>query len=191
MNDVQIRAVSKFVKGAHIRIQREVDFEHPSLQLPRDVYPICPINEIKAHAYEPTTFHIDLALSKQIFGAASTQIQFHAPSFCRCTDKDVMREYLDKYDTAPPEYMPYTRWSMATRFLKELFNWLLYSGEYRSDEQIKELHTICSSCPFYEKYDEKEGACSICGCGIKAEGRKMNKLAWKSTRCPHKAIRWF
>jgi len=79
---------------------------------------------------------------------------------------------------------------LGGRFLKELLKWAFYGFPQRSDARIRELFTICNYCPELDKYEDGKGICSICGCNIKRDERRMNKLAWGTTRCPDDPPRW-
>ncbi len=53
--------------------------------------------------------------------------------------------------------------------------------EKRSLDEIGELFKICETCPS----KMFNGAhCTDCGCAVDAEGKFLNKLAWRSEHCP-------
>jgi hypothetical protein len=81
---------------------------------------------------------------------------------------------------------------MVMRFAKEWVKWkLVYGGKYRKPYEIRQIYSICNSCPLFDKYapNADYGNCSICGCHISKEVG-LNKAAWSSTRCPDKPAKW-
>ena len=79
------------------------------------------------------------------------------------------------------------------RFLKSLFKWIRTGRKVRSPERMIEIYSICVKCPnFNYRKGWKEGfdACGICQCNLHPTDIKLNKIAWKSERCPDQPPRW-
>lgn len=79
------------------------------------------------------------------------------------------------------------------RFIEEFYKWIRYGRQYRSKSRMKEVYSICKSCPNFKKgggwlsdYD----SCNICGCNIHPVKRPVNKIAWATTSCPDKEPKW-
>lgn len=78
------------------------------------------------------------------------------------------------------------------RFIKEWIKWKLGGSQLRTPQHIGKLYSICKKCPNFEEYapDCDFGECRLCGCNIKRRGASLNKLAWKTTKCPDNPPRW-
>lgn len=76
---------------------------------------------------------------------------------------------------------------MILRFLYEYIKWNLRGRPIRTVAQTSMIFTTkCEPCDEFDREDEDNGTCSICGCGIRRTGSKFNKLYWATTKCPLK-----
>ncbi len=64
-----------------------------------------------------------------------------------------------------------------------LFRWSLAGFPTRSKEEVARIYTEhCQPC---KKFDPEAGACTFCGCPVKAEGMAIgNKAAMGTEECP-------
>jgi len=96
---------------------------------------------------------------------------------------------------APPPRPP----GRLVRFVYALIRHAVNLFRWRTPWEIAELHTICKACPFYQPSPEPtppawwqrllritptEGWCQKCGCGCGSIAAWLNKLAWRSEKCP-------
>lgn len=82
---------------------------------------------------------------------------------------------------------------LILRFFKELYRWIIGGAKYRSPEEMLEIYDICKQCPFFKRggghvdgYDK----CTMCGCNLHPTSKKINKIAWATTKCPLPKPRW-
>lgn len=80
----------------------------------------------------------------------------------------------------------YNTYRKCIHFGKSLMIHLLFGLRKCSEEQILERHNICRICREFRPNPRIKGAgeCNICQCNITAEREFLNKLAWKSEKCP-------
>lgn len=85
------------------------------------------------------------------------------------------------------------------RFAFALIRHTVNFWRWRTPWEIAELHAICRGCEFYLPAKEPkpptwwqrllritptEGWCKKCGCGCGSAAAWLNKLAWRSEKCP-------
>ncbi len=82
---------------------------------------------------------------------------------------------------------------LLKQYHKEKKKWKQAGKPMRSKERVKELYSICSSCPHFRKgkgmlpgYDQ----CGKCSCNLHPEKEEVNKLSWSTTHCPDNPPRW-
>ena len=69
----------------------------------------------------------------------------------------------------------------------ETARWMSAGKPYRSDRNISAIFTnICVPCEHYKSKTETTGSCGVCGCGLKKEGKTLNKIAWATAHCREK-----
>ncbi len=88
-----------------------------------------------------------------------------------------------------------TPWGFLLAFLRHALNLF----RRRTPWEIVELHAICRGCDYYRpskrqstrswwqrllRIEPAEGACGKCGCAVDRRGTWLNKLAWRSEKCP-------
>jgi len=63
----------------------------------------------------------------------------------------------------------------------------------RDLDTMAEIHSICSTCPLFEKdagwlpgYDR----CGKCHCNLHPTSKTLNKIAWGTTKCPDTPPKW-
>ena len=76
------------------------------------------------------------------------------------------------------------------QFFIEKTKWKKAGKPYRSDDKIDQLFIICNECDKYQKKDDNEGSCGVCGCRITNKKELFNKIAWATTKCPLEDPRW-
>lgn len=79
---------------------------------------------------------------------------------------------------------------MISQYLKERAKWNKFGKPLRKPQKVETLFSICQQCPQFKKYSDEKGECSVCGCGLKKQGKFLNKLAWGTTRCPLPEPKW-
>lgn len=84
------------------------------------------------------------------------------------------------------EGMPRKR---IARYLDARSKWVAAGKPTRSDEQVRELLSICQACPQYKAHSRKHGKCKLCGCALNL-GSALNKLRWATEACPDEPPRW-
>ena len=185
-SDVQKKFVNKFIKNAeYVADEKDAD-----LVLMGGIYPIVPIN----HKRQPTGYFSSTKLSWLFLGVESYMYQFSTDGYCISllrNNEKLLNNFIDNYDNRVNIYYSYFYLFMVWRFLKEKVRHMFYGAPLRKPDEILERFNTCNGCDFFEKFSESTGQCSICGCGIKAGGNNMNKLAWKTTICPHNPPKWF
>lgn len=79
------------------------------------------------------------------------------------------------------------------QFFVERAKWAKAGKPYRSDDRIIEIFNICNSnqCEQYEKINDDEGNCGICGCRLTRTRQYLSKNSWQTTNCPHETPFWF
>ncbi len=69
---------------------------------------------------------------------------------------------------------------------KAYLGWAKAGFKVRTPERIAEIYdNICSNCEFFQ-----QTKCLKCGCPIKREGIRGNKLAMANTKCPLEEPKW-
>lgn len=76
-----------------------------------------------------------------------------------------------------------TKREKAANFIKAVKRYVAAGRPQRDDDSVKELLTICQSCPS-DKYEPNTKTCGDCGCKLNL-GRGLNKLRWATEACPH------
>lgn len=84
-------------------------------------------------------------------------------------------------------------YDLIKQYEKERKKWKKAGKPMRDKEEMERIHSICSECPFFNKdggfvpgYDQ----CDICQCNLHPKKKKLNKIAWATTHCPHKPPKW-
>jgi len=81
-------------------------------------------------------------------------------------------------------YPALTIWQKIDSYEKEHREWVEAGKPLRTNEEIEQIHNICSECPHFDKANERRGNCHWCGCQIRMRGKYLNKAAWGTTECP-------
>lgn len=84
----------------------------------------------------------------------------------------------------PFKELPPTTAKKIKNFTKAVIGDIKNKGERCTQEEINQRMDICRECPFYVKTDNTKGRCSKCGCPVSQEKIYLNKLHWKSQKCP-------
>jgi len=181
-NPLQKKFITYFIKDYEY-----VPLEDSDIVLYRNVYPIVPIS----HSRQPRNFYMSGRLTKLFFGIVSDEAKFSNEGYCYCEHDIVMNNFLEALPYRQNKYYSYYYIFMVLRYLIEKARHMIHGAPLRSPLAISERYSVCSECPFFDRISEGEGQCSICCCGLKREGNEMNKLAWKTTVCPHNPPKWF
>jgi hypothetical protein len=81
--------------------------------------------------------------------------------------------------------------SLAQRYYQERKEWVAAGKPYRNEQEIKVIYETCEQCPHFKELEEgQRGKCTLCGCFLAKGGRRINKIAWGTTRCPDNPPRW-
>lgn len=78
---------------------------------------------------------------------------------------------------------------MIKRYTNAQVKWYKAGKPLRTDEEIKEIFSICQSCQHFKK-DLIGSKCNICGCRLHSTRKKVNKIAMSTESCPDNPPRW-
>jgi hypothetical protein len=70
-------------------------------------------------------------------------------------------------------------------FSKALVKHVADGGRKRTKKEVRQIVSICEACPFY---DHARLLCLRCGCNCSGKNEFLNKITWRSERCPD--ARW-
>jgi hypothetical protein len=81
---------------------------------------------------------------------------------------------------------------MIIKFLFSYIKWMFSGYQTRSPYHIARIYNKkCKPCPFFKANKKfEEGECGICGCRLSPTGEVLNKIAWKTEKCPDNPPRW-
>lgn len=74
-------------------------------------------------------------------------------------------------------------------YLAELKKWEDAGKPTRSKDRIAEIYDNCCAKCEHLTTSMGQTICNICGCFI-SKSMTINKIAWKTTRCPHEPPLW-
>ena len=68
--------------------------------------------------------------------------------------------------------------------------WAAAGKPLRDPARVAELFSICEACPTRQfiRVDNDSGRCAVCACHLHRGMGELNKLAWPTEGCPHKAF---
>ena len=79
-----------------------------------------------------------------------------------------------------------TFFALMKRYRQAKRRWKKAGKPLRPPEVIADIYdNVCSKCEHFD-----DDSCGICGCRLKREGTKWNKLSWATERCPDNPPRW-
>lgn len=76
--------------------------------------------------------------------------------------------------------------SKYLRFIKEVVRWVLRGCPIRDEKKMSEIFQVCEQCPEFDRYAPgvDYGICKVCKCNLHRTDKKLNKIAWATTKCP-------